>query len=120
MVKGYKIDLKGYPVTILKLDEATKEVKEVEDTFKVKESLGQILFMPELKLSIDDAFEHKTLADKIRGTKGDHVILDQSEMDKINKALSLVKSPAENQLEFYRRLKEPEDVELVEEKPKDK
>ena len=122
-VKGWKIDLKSYEVEIPKMNEATGQPAMkggrpvmVKDEFDVQDSLAAILFNRELELNVEKTFTAKDLADKIRAAKKNVVILDQKEMDMVKAAYNVIKSPPELQLEFFARIRDAEEVELVEEK----
>jgi len=116
-MKAWKINLKEYNFTGRVRDESGNIVTRTLP-YDVKESLALILFNSELKLSIDESFRSKDLADKIRASENGSIIVDSAEMAKIKQAYNIVKGPGEHELEFFRRIKDAEEVEMEEVKEK--
>jgi len=111
-LKVWKIDLKKYAVEVQGKDEKGN-IKPMKTSFDVKESLASILFIADLRLGIDEAFKAKELADKIRKA-GEHVLLDNAEMDRLRASYNVSKGPAEHELEFFRRIRDAVEVEAAE------
>ena len=116
-MKAWKINLKEYNFTGRVRDEGGNIVTRTLP-YDVKESLALILFNQDLKLSIDESFRSKDLADKIRASENGSIIVDSAEMAKIKQAYNIVKGPGEHELEFFRRIKDAEEVEMEEVKEK--
>ena len=116
-MKAWRINLKEYDFTGRVRDESGNIVT-LTLPYDVKESLALILFNSELKLSIDESFRSKDLADKIRASENGNIIVDSAEMAKIKSAYNIVKGPGEHELEFFRRIKDAEEVEMEEAKDK--
>jgi hypothetical protein len=109
-VKVWKIDVRPYQVQV---GEDLKTGKPVMDDYDVKGSLSRLLFHPELKLTVDQAFQQKDLVDRIRAA-GDFVIVDVFEMQRIRAAYGVLRSPDEQDLEFFRRIRDAEELEAGE------
>ena len=106
-VKVWKIDVRTYQVQV---GEHPKTGQPVMDNYDVKGSLTRLLFHPDLKLTVDQAFEQKALVDRIRAAK-DFVIVDAFEMQRIKAAYGVLRSPDEADLEFFRRIRDAEELE---------
>jgi len=100
-VKAWKINLKSYP-----LDGPVKE-------YDVKGSMRSLLFHPGQELTVDETFDNAELAKRIKEA-GDSIILDKDDMRRLRRAYAAMRSPQEDDLEFFRRIKEPEEVEVAE------
>jgi len=112
-MKAYKINLKPYNFLGHVRNEETGAVERRELPYDVKESLATILFSQELKLTIDEAFDAKKLADKIRSHDGS-ILVDNLEMGKLRRAYGLIKAPGEHELEFFSRIRDAEEVDVAE------
>ena len=122
-LKAWKIDVRNYEVFLAQFHEDGRiKMKDgrplrEEDEFDCKGSLADILFNPLLKLSVDKAFQAHDLAEKIRAANA-HVLLDNKEMEMVRAAYAVITAPTENQLEFFKRIRDAEEVD-VREDPKD-
>jgi hypothetical protein len=108
-VKAWKVDLRNYKVQV-----GEDDGKPVMDDYDVKDSLCRLLFHPDLKLTVEQAFQQKDLVDRIRAAKTS-VIVDFFEFQRMRAAYEILRSPSEDDLEFLRRIR---DAELVEASPK--
>ena len=119
--KMWKIDLRPYDVEVASIgDDGRVEMENgkpvmVKDDFDVKGSMASILFNQELKLNVDETFQAKDLADKIRGSNSS-VLVDGAELGKLQAAYKIIKGIPEQQLEFFRRIRDAEEVEVEEAK----
>ena len=98
----YKI-MDGPMQRIPQPDGTFKEVKLPDAMHDMKQSLANILFIPELRLGIRDAIEHDRIARKVEAA-GDEVVLEEAEYAKIKKALDLFTGYDRKDLEFIRRI----------------
>jgi hypothetical protein len=83
--------------------------------FDVAESMASMCFSSDLRLDVDGMFRAKSIADKIReaGTGGKpSVVLDEQEMRHVRDAYQLLKGLPEHFVEFLRRIRDAERVEL--------
>ncbi len=112
-MKAWKIDLRSYDFTAKVRDEETGAINEKTLPFNVKDSLASILFHPELRLNVIDSFKAQDLANKIRKS-GDDVLVDTAEMDMIKRSYNVIKAPQEYELEFFKRIRDAEEVEVEE------
>lgn len=112
-MKAWKINLSAYNFTARVREDETGTINERTMPFNVKDSLASILFHPELRLSVIDSFKAQDLANKIRKS-GDDVLVDSGEMDMIKRSYNVIKAPQEYELEFFRRIRDAEEVEVEE------
>ena len=123
-VKVWRIDVRNYKVEVADRDAAGNPIMErgrmkmVRDDFDVKGSLASILFNQELRLSVEETFEAKEVADKIRAAK-DYVLLDSKEMDRVRASYKVIKGIPEQQLEFFKRIRDAEEIEAAASEPED-
>lgn len=121
-LKGWKIDIRSYTVDMPSFnDDGTPVMKDgkpviAEDVMDVKANLASMLFHAELRQGAEEMFKAKDLADKIRAA-GDHVLLDKTEMDRINASYKLLKGLPERFIEFLMRIRDAEEVSLKEDGP---
>ena len=99
--KAYKINLKPY------------KMPGVKQEYDVKGSMVNLLFHPGQELTVDETFENYELVKRIREA-GDSLILDKDDMRRLRRAYAAMRSPTEDDLEFFRRIKEPEEIEVAE------
>ncbi len=102
-IKAWKINLMPYPL----------EGAEKGKTYDVKGSMRSLLFHPGQELTVDETFENADLAKRVREA-GDTITLDKDDMRRLRRAYSAMRSPQEDDLEFFRRIKEPEEIEVAE------
>ena len=84
--------------------------------YDVKGSMAELLFHPDQKLTVDETFDVKKLADRIRAA-GSEVLVDQMDLMRLRRAYQTMRSPAEEDLEFFQRIRDAQEVEGVEKKP---
>lgn len=118
-LKGWKIDIRSYTVDIpiftaagRPLEKDGKPVIEKE-TVDVQDNLARMLFHTGLQQGPEDMFKAKDLADKIRAAK-DSILLDKTELERIKKSYDLLKGLPEHYIEFLRRIRDAEEVQLTE------
>ncbi len=117
-MKGWKINVAPYEtetpvvdVTGAPVMRDGKPIKKKENV-DVKDNLADMLFNPQLKLRPEELFEAKDLADKIRASE-DTLILDTKEMDAVKRAYNALRGLPEQLIEFLRRIKDAEEIELT-------
>lgn len=81
--------------------------------YDVKRSLATILFNSELKLTAQQAFEAKDLADRITRSDGS-VLVDRQDLARLKAAYEAVRSPTMDDLELLRRIRDIPKVEVEE------
>ncbi len=99
-IKAWKINLASYKV------EGAKD-------YDVKGSMRSLLFHPGQQLTVDETFENNDLAKRIKGA-ADSIILDKDDMRRLRRAYAAMRAPSEEDLEFFSRIKEAEEVEVAE------
>jgi len=100
-VRAWKIDLKPY-----KIEGAVQE-------YDVKGSMRNLLFHPGQELTVDETFDNADLGKRIKES-GESIILDKDDMRRLRRAYAAMRAPAEEDLEFFRRIKEAEEIEVAE------
>lgn len=100
-MQAWKIDLTPY-----KVDGPGPE-------YDVKGSMRSLLFHPGQELTVDQAFENAELAKRIKASNGS-IVLDKDDMRRLMRAYGAMRAPAEDDLEFFRRIKEAEEIEVAE------
>lgn len=117
--KGWKIDIRPYKVMTPDMDEkgmlkmARGRPVMLEDEFDVQGSLADILFNRDMNLKAEEAFEAYDVAKKIRAAKT-HVVLDSKEMSLVRRSYEALRGVSENMVEFCRRIKDAEEIQLGE------
>lgn len=123
-VKGWRINLTPYQVRVPIRDSEGNPVMRNgapiirEDTLDVVHNLCTTLFNTNLRLKPEDMFKTKDIVDKIRAAKSGRVILDDAEMELLRKAYNALTGLPEHFIEFLRRIRDAEQVELMEVEPK--
>jgi hypothetical protein len=111
---GFKVNLEPFDYEERLIGNDGKVVTQ-KGIFNVKETIAKCLFLTDLNLTFEQAFESKKLADRVREANG-FIILDKQDMQKLRSVYNILRSPAEHELEFGRRIKEAEEVPLEEAK----
>ena len=112
-IQGWEINLKDYHVQVGEKPNG----EPILDRYDVKGSMVALLFQPRLELTIEQAFEMKDLADKIRKANGS-IILDQSDYQRLKRAYNAMRSPAEQDLELFSRIRDAKQIQINTRKPK--
>jgi CBS-domain-containing membrane protein len=99
-LKVKKIDLRSYKLL-------------GSEDYDVKGSLRTLLFHPKQELTVAESFENKDLADKIRDA-GEYVLIDKDDYRRLLRAYHAMVSPAEDDLSFFARIRDAEDVTVKE------
>jgi hypothetical protein len=100
-IMAFKLNLKNY-----KMPGSKQE-------YDVKGSLANLLFHPGQELTVDETFENYEIVKRVREA-GDSLILDKDDMRRVRRAYAAMRSPSEDDLEFFHRLKTPEEIEVAE------
>jgi len=87
---------------------------EAEYPFHVKDSILNLMFSPDLKLSGADTVRQNVLAMKIEACQDDEIMLENEEYLRIKKAFDVFRGFNRNDVELIRRIEEAEVVEVEE------
>lgn len=98
-IQGWTIDLRPYKVP-------------GGPEYDVKGSMATLLFHPDQKLTVDEALDNKVLAEKIRKA-GDKILVDRLDYGRLRRAYAAMTAPNEEDLEFFRRIKEAASTEAA-------
>lgn len=101
-----KINLENYKITVL-----TNEGPQEQD-FRVKDSIMNLLFHPELKLSGLQLLEQNEFAGKILHCDEPTILIEEAEYDKLKAAVNAHTGYSQNDVEFVRRILEVPKVEV--------
>ena len=104
-----KLDITDYEVKALN---SNGEI--LKDTYKVRQSIGIVLFHPQLKLSARQLLDNEKVAIKVEECKEDFIILEEEEYKKIKIAIEALSGLGKNELELVRRILECPTVDVVE------
>ena len=104
----YKI-MDGPVQRIPQPDGTFKEVKMPDAMHDMKQSIANILFIPELRLGIRDAIEHDRIARKVEAA-GDEVVLEEAEYAKIKNALDVFTGYSRNDIELISRVRDAPEI----------
>lgn len=107
-MKARKISLKNYNITIKSPNSEPKEIP-----YDVKESLIEILFNPELKLTARQLLKANDLASKIEKASGS-ILLNEVEYEKLKHALETVRGLTKNEIVLVKRIFQAEEVDVEE------
>jgi hypothetical protein len=77
--------------------------------YKLKESIVNLLFAPQLRLGARAAIENDLIARKVEAANGS-VLLEEAEYEKVRAAIETFEGYSRNDLEFVRRVLEAETV----------
>lgn len=106
-----KLDIKEYTVK-----GRNQEGQIIDAPYDVRASLVSILFHPDLRLEAKELLERDKLANKINDWKDGHLLLEETEYEKVKGALGIIKGFSRNDVEFVRRVLEAETAEVAEKK----
>jgi len=81
--------------------------------YKMKESIVNLLFAPQLRLGARAAIENDRVARKVESSDG-FVLLEEAEYEKIRSAIEAFEGYSRNDLEFVRRVLEAEPITVKE------
>lgn len=108
-----KLNLKDYTVKIKMPDKMSpgQEI-EAELPYHVKDSILNLLFIPQLQLSGAELVKQNVLAIKLEQCKEDDILLEDEEYNRIKKAFDTFKGFDRNAVELVTRINEAEVVEV--------
>lgn len=108
-----KLNITEYMVTIRAPDKMNPgKVIEGEWPYQTKETILNLLFNKELRLSNADVVRANALALKLEACKDDEILLEDEEFVRIKKAFDVFKGFNRNDVELIRRIDEAETVEV--------
>jgi len=112
-----KLDLRDYTVKAMVPDQMNPgRMLNTELPYHVKDSILNLLFIPDLQLNGAELVRQNVLAMKIE-TCPDEILLEQEEWQRVKKAIDTFKGFGRPDVELVRRVLEAPEVE-AEEKPK--
>jgi len=76
-------------------------------------SFKELLFHPEQKLTVPESFENLELLKKLEAA-GDFILVDSGEYRRIMRAYSAMTAPGPDDMEFFRRIRDAEEVPVKE------
>ena len=111
-----RINLKDYTIKT-KVPDRMKPGELIEAAFpyRVKDSILNLMFIRELQLSGAELVKQNVLAIKLEQCKGDEILLEDAEYDRIKKAFDTFKGFNRNDVGLVTRIN---DAEVVEVEPK--
>jgi len=110
-----KLKIADYMVKIRVPDQMNPgQVIEGEYPFHAKDSILNLMFNPDLKLSGADTIRQNVLAMKIEACQDDEIMLEDEEYLRVKKAFDIFRGFNRNDVELIRRIEEAEVVEVEE------
>ncbi len=103
-----KLDVSPY--VLIKKDSAVG--KEIQVEYSVKEALSNILYHPDLHLSIEEAINRKTISDRLEICKEDHIVLSPEDYSVIYDSFGKVLGFGKDDVELLKRIKNAERFEV--------
>ncbi len=111
-----KLNLKDYTVKVKVPDQANPgQMIGAEFPYGVKDSILNLLFIPDLQLNGAELVKQNVLAMKLEQCKDGEILLEDAEYNRIKKAVDTFKGFGRNDVELVTRINE---AEVVEVKPK--
>ena len=108
-----KINLKNYTVTMKVPDRLNPGLEiEAEFPFKMKDSLVNVLFVPQLQLNGVELLKANVLGQKILACEGDEILLEDAEWLRLSAAINAAQGFGRMEVEFITRINEAEVVEV--------
>ena len=108
-----KLNLKNYTVK-MKIPDKMNPGQEIEAEFpfNMKDSLINVLFIPELRLNGVELLKANVLGQKILAFEGDEILLEEAEWLRLSAAISAAQGFGRMEVEFCQRITEAEEVEV--------
>lgn len=108
-----KLDLKDYTVKAKVPDRMNpgREV-EAEFPFHMKDSVINILFIPQLRLNSVGLVKANVLGQKILACEGDEILLEDAEWQQLSTAIQAAQGFGKMEVEFVMRINDAEVVEV--------
>jgi len=108
-----KLNLRDYTVKMKVPDKANpgKEL-DIELPYHVKDSILNLMFIPQLQLSGAELVKQNVLAIKLETCKDGEILLEDEEYDRIKKAFNTFRGFGRPDVELVRRINEAEVVEV--------
>ena len=108
-----KLNLRDYTVRVRVPDNMNPGQQiEAEFPYRFKDSVLNLMFIPELKLNGAELVKQNVLAIKLETCKDDEILLEEDEYQRIKKAVDLFKGFNRNDVELVTRINEAEVVEV--------
>lgn len=98
-------------------DNPMEEIEEIEYPFHVKESIINLMFLPELHLSSAEVVKQDMLAMKLESCKNGEVLLEDEEWERIKEAFDTFRGFGRDSVELVKRINEAKVVEVEEIEP---
>ncbi len=108
-----KLNLKNYTVEMKVPDQKNPgQMIEAEFPYSVKDSILNLLFIPDLQLNGAELVKQNVLAMKLEQCKEDGILLENEEYGRIKRAFDTFKGFGRNDVELVTRINEAEVVEV--------
>lgn len=108
-----KLKIADYTVTVRVPDKMVPgKMIDVEYPFCVKDSILNLLFNPDLKLSGADTVKQNVLAMKLEACQDEEIVLEDEEYGRIKRAFDVFRGFNRNDVELIKRIEEAEEVEV--------
>jgi hypothetical protein len=108
-MKVKKINLISYNIEVPQLDGTKKSIP-----YDVRNSLGEIILAPQLKLNGTRLLKNQKIASKIIDCKEDFILLELGEWSVLHEAVEILDVFGKNDVELIQRILESVDVDVEE------
>ena len=108
-----KLNLGNYTVK-MKVPDRMNPGQEIETEFpyRFKDSVLNLMFIPQLQLSGAELVKQNVLAMKLETCKDDEILLEEDEYQRIKRAIDTFKGFGRNDVELVTRISEAAEVEV--------
>jgi len=109
-----KINLKDYTVT-MKVPDRLNPGQEIEAEypFHMKDSVINVLFIPQLRLNGVELLKANVLGQKILACESDEILLEDAEWQRLSTAVGAAQGFGRMEVEFVTRISQAEVVEVI-------
>lgn len=108
-----KLNLKSYTIKMRVPDKLVPgNMIDVEFPYEFKDSILNLMFIPQLQLSGAELVKQNVLAMKLETCKDDEILLEEDEYLRIKKAIDTFKGFGRNDVELVTRINQAAEVEV--------
>lgn len=106
-----QLDLSNYTVHL-----RNQDGKYVDSPYEVKDSLIELMMARDLQLSGTELLKRNELAQRILNCEDGHILLEEEEWGKLERAINTIKGLSRADVELVRRILEAPKIEVEEKK----
>lgn len=107
-----KLIVKDYFIRKRVVDQEKNAINIQDVPYNVRQSIGGVLYNPELRLTMREAIARKPLADSIENCKEDFLYITTDDFKKVKEAFEKIQGFGKDDLELLNRIEQAEEVEV--------